>query len=107
MVQKEDVSIQKLREFKKKIGKNLSIDGIIFFGSRVRGTFDDGSDYDLLVVSKDFKGVPWHKRSKELYMQWGSDSPVELLCYTPEETRKAKENRWGIVSEAFRTGITI
>ena len=82
---------------------------VILFGSRARGDHLLNSDYDLIVVSSRFQGIPFPRRAaailKELYRR-GVHGDFELLCYTPEELeRKAREI--GVVSVALREGIEI
>lgn len=106
MVQEAVKNIEIVKRFKERIRKRMVIESIILFGSRAKGTFDRHSDFDLLVVSKDFRGIPWYKRPVSLYMMWNENFPLELLCYTPEEIEK-RRNRPGIVSEALRKGIVV
>lgn len=106
MVQKTDKNLEIARKFKKTAGKLVKLDKIILFGSRVKGTFGRYSDFDMLIVSKDFDETPWYKRSGRFYTAWKEDYPLEVLCYTPEEFRK-KQKTPGIISEAVRTGIEI
>ena len=106
MVQKADKNITLVRKFKRIINKSFKVDKIILFGSRAKGNFGRYSDFDLLIVSPDFKGIPWYKRPTKFYMMWKEDFPLEILCYTPEEIRERMEKA-NIVSEAFKEGIEI
>jgi len=106
MVQKTDKNLAIARKFKKKAEKLVKMNKLIFFGSRVKGTFGRYSDFDLLIVSKDFEGIPWYRRPGKFYTAWKEDYPLEMLCYTPDEFRK-KQKTPGIISEAVKTGIEI
>lgn len=108
MVQKKDNNLKLVRAFKKILaGKSgTKIEQIILFGSRAKGTFSRYSDFDLMLISRDFEGVPWYKRAAKLYLFWKEDYPIELLCYTPGEIAR-KKDKLGIVSEALRTGIKV
>jgi len=106
MVQKQNKNIKIARIFKSRIKSSITVDKVILFGSRVKGTFDKNSDFDIVVVSKDFKDIPWHKRAYKLYLIWDQDSPLELFCYTPTEVDR-KKNTPGIISEALNTGTEI
>jgi predicted nucleotidyltransferase len=106
MVQKSDKNLELVRDFKKRLEKDIKVDKVILFGSRVKGTFNQYSDFDLLVISKSFKGIPWYKRPVKIYMMWKEDYPLEVLCFTPEEVKK-RMNRLGIVSEAMKEGIAV
>ena len=105
MVQKESISV--LEEFKRKLAKKFSIQKIVLFGSRAKNTFNEESDFDLLVISKDLEGVPWHLRSKNAYFEWQDPRPLELLCFTPAEIRRRlKSPVKGIIAQALEKGIT-
>lgn len=106
MVQKTNQNLEMVRRFKIAMKKEIKVDKLIFFGSRVKGTFGRYSDFDLMVVSKDFNNIPWYKRPAKLYMLWNEDYPVEILCYTPDEIKRKKGDE-GIVSEAIRTGVVV
>ncbi len=98
--------IKKLREFKENLKKKISINEIIFFGSRVSGEFHKDSDIDLIIVSKDFEEKKFRYRAIGFYEYWDLDYPVDFLCYTPEEFNKLK-NQITIVREAVKEGIEI
>lgn len=106
MVRKTDQNIILVRKFKRNIKKIVKLDKLILFGSRARGTFNTYSDFDLIIVSDDFKDIPWYKRPAKLYVMWKEDYPVEILCYTPEEFKK-RANKIGIISEALNKGTEI
>lgn len=97
---------RKVIEFSKKIRKNFSVDKIIFFGSRARGDFLEESDYDFVIVSKDFRGIPFRDRIKKIYDFWRFKEDIEVLCYTPEEFEK-KVKQVSVVREAFKKGVEI
>jgi len=104
-VQTTNKNLDLIKKFKKKLEK-LWVDRVIFFGSRTRGTFNSESDFDIIVISKNFEGVKWHKRSLKIYLAWKGDKPLEVLCYTPEEFEEEKK-QIGIVQEAVKEGIEI
>jgi predicted nucleotidyltransferase len=61
---------------------------VLLFGSRARGQADQGSDYDLIVVSPRFAGVEPLRRAARLRQLWygvGGEGPMDLICLTPEE----------------------
>lgn len=107
MVQKKD-NLKLVRAFKKVLTSKggTKIEQIILFGSRAKGTFGEYSDFDLMLVSRDFEGIPWYKRAAKLYLFWKEDYPIELLCYTPEEIAR-KRDKPGIISEVLKTGIKV
>jgi len=77
------------------------------FGSRARGDHLRNSDYDVILVSTDFEGMFFTRRSALMYDFWNHwPIQIEPLCYTPEEF-EAKKKQIGIVSQAVREGIFV
>jgi len=105
MDRKSDI-IAGLKEFKENLSKDISVDKMIFFGSRVQGGHYKDSDIDLILVSPKFADQKFYKRPVKLYDYWNLDYPVDFLCYTPKEFRKMS-NQVTIVREAVRTGVEI
>jgi predicted nucleotidyltransferase len=105
MVQRKNRNIEIARNFKKNI-KGIKISKFLLFGSRAKGEEKRDSDFDIIVVSEDFKGKRWNRRPLEVYLSWNENKPLELLCYTPEEFNQLK-NKITIVREAVREGIEI
>jgi hypothetical protein len=95
-----------VREFARKVRAAFKVQKIIFFGSRVRGDHLIDSDYDFIIVSDDFKGLPFINRMTLMYEFWDSPLPIEPLCYTREEFH-CKSNQISIVSDAVKEGIEI
>ena len=83
--------IEYLREFKKEIKKKITLQKMILFGSRAWGKPRKESDFDMLIVSPDFKGKDTLVRGREFYKVWNLNYPVDFLCYTPEEFKKLKK----------------
>ena len=89
--------------------KLVNIDKVILFGSRARGDYNIGSDFDILIISKDFEGKKYFERPRGLYLQWGNNYKkyeIDLICLTPEEFRK-KKKEIGIIREVANEGIEI
>jgi len=100
-------SDSKIADFLQKVRKKYNISQAIFFGSRAKGEHLKDSDYDIILVSDDFKDIFFSKRSALMYdfwQHWPID--IEPLCYTPEEF-EAKKKQIGIVSEAIKEGISL
>lgn len=70
------------------ITKADGVVAIILFGSRARGDYDEGSDYDLLVIFKDDEAM-WGGREK-LYREVG-----KLGLFTQILTRSVRELKEG------------
>lgn len=104
MAQKPD---KRIKAFIKKVKKHYQIEKAILFGSRARGDHLLTSDYDVILVSNDFKGVFFTKRMSAMYKYW-NHYPLEIepLCYTPEEFNIKKKQR-GIIQQAVKEGIVI
>ena len=103
---KDKTLISQLKEFKKEISRIMHLENMIFFGSKAEGTGSKHSDVDLIIVSKNFNKVRPLERGLDLYDHWKIDSPVDFLCYTPEEFKKALK-RIGLAAEAVKNGIVI
>ena len=104
MVEKPD---SKINDFIKRINKEFKVELAVLFGSRARGDYLENSDYDVLIVSKDFENMFFTTRISELYKFWKYfPIDIEPLCYTPEEFEKMKK-RIGIVQQALKEGIVL
>lgn len=104
MVKKRDLEI--VKKFKKSISKIMPVEKIILFGSRAKGKIHEWSDFDLVVVSDNFKGTVSFKRCLTICDSWDYDYPVDFLCYTSEEFDRLK-NKITIVQHAVKEGIEI
>lgn len=94
------------KKFALKLRKDFDPEIIILFGSRARGDHFKTSDFDFIVVSEKFKGIPLLARLPKMYDYWDEDFDLEIICYTLEEfKRKLKE--YGIVRQAVKEGIKI
>jgi len=103
---KKEYLINGLKEFARKVNKDLGIDKILLFGSRATENFKEESDVDLIIVSPYFEGINFFERVSKMYDYWNLDLPVDFLCYTPEEFNNLKK-RISIVKEALKIGIEI
>jgi predicted nucleotidyltransferase len=79
---------------------------VILFGSRVRGDALKDSDLDVLIVADAFRGVPWPDRPVRVAEACDIRMAVELLCYTPEEYARKREEL-GIVRTAAEEGLAL
>lgn len=84
--------------------RSISVDRIVLFGSYAAGTQQDGSDIDLIVVSKDFANKGYWERidvlSDAIYEVF---QPIEAVAMTPEEW----ESGSSLIAEYARTGEVI
>ena len=80
---------------------------VLLFGSRARGcALASQSDLDLLIVSEAFAGMPFLSRAQEVLWTLQAPFPVEVLCYTPQEYSRKKEEL-GIVRVASQEGLDL
>jgi predicted nucleotidyltransferase len=95
-----------ITEFIKILKQDYDIEKVIFFGSRTRNDYLESSDFDLIVVSRDFEDIFFTERISKMYKYWKSPKPLEIFCYTPEEFAR-KSSQLCIVRKAAETGINI
>ncbi len=66
--------------------KGVGVERIVLFGSYAAGTYREGSDIDVVVISKDFAGKEYWERvdilSDAIYQVF---EPIEAIAMTPEE----------------------
>ncbi|MGC9079808.1 MAG: nucleotidyltransferase domain-containing protein [Nanopusillaceae archaeon] len=97
-------AIEIANKIKEKLEKEgIKVDKIILFGSRARGDYLKESDYDFIIVSKDFKNIPIIKRIELALI----DENVDVIYLTPEEFEKEKNFLGSVVSYAVKEGIEI
>jgi predicted nucleotidyltransferase len=80
----------------RRLAQRLHADGaehVFLFGSHATGRAAPDSDYDLLIVSKNFEGVPRLRRHvgmHDIFYAVGGNAPLDLICLTPAEFEFAK-----------------
>ncbi len=100
------IEIREIADFLKKLNERFKIEKVILFGSRARGEHLKQSDYDFIVISHDFKKVPFLRRLEMLYELWDNDLHSDILAYTPDEFEH-KSKQIGIVQQAAKEGVVI
>ena len=78
----------------------VPIKSAFLFGSRARGDYLEESDWDLMIISPEFAGIPFPERATMLVKKIPLRR-IELLCYTEEEFRE-RVKEIGIVAEAAK-----
>ena len=96
-----DEVLSRLRE---RLAREMRLEALILFGSRARGAAAGDSDYDLVVVSPDFDGVPFLQRGRLLLACREPGRSYDFLCYTPREFEELA-NQATLVREAAETGV--
>ncbi|MBD3203414.1 nucleotidyltransferase [Candidatus Woesearchaeota archaeon] len=95
-----------INKFSSKLKKKFAPTKLILFGSRSRGDNFKQSDFDFILVSKKFNGIPFIIRASKIYDYWDEEVDLEIICYTPEEFKR-KKNQKGLVKKAVEEGIEI
>jgi uncharacterized protein len=84
------ISDEILNEVKQRLVNRFHPDKIILFGSQARGTADDRSDVDLLVICP----VVGNRRALTLAMDralWGLRLARDIVVLTPEEYEQDRQ----------------
>jgi len=84
--------------------RGVRVEKVILFGSHASGTAQEGSDIDLVVVSRDFAGRPYWGRvetmAEAVAEVW---EPIEAVGLTPEEWERGDS----LVVEYARNGVSL
>lgn len=80
------VTMNKIKEFGRRIGEEFGAEKVILFGSYAQGTASPDSDVDLLIVAP-FEGKSVNK-SVQIRLKLRPSFPVDLLVRTPEKIRQ-------------------
>jgi hypothetical protein len=81
---------QAFARFLRELKERYSPEVVYLFGSRARGEHLRGSDYDLLVVSSKFEGIPLTDRATSIHLMWPLRADLDCLCLTPAEFERAR-----------------
>lgn len=95
-----------LTTFLRAVQRRFPLERAILFGSRARETELCTSDYDIILVSPAFAGMPFTERARAVAESWTLPLPLEVLCYTPDEFA-ARAAGLTMVREAMETGIEL
>ena len=95
-----------VEQLKVRLPGRLRVEALILFGSRAEGNADEWSDYDFVVVSRDFEGIPFLERGRLMFPLRERGVSYDFLCYTPQEYRELA-SRLTVVKEASQRGIRI
>ncbi|MDP9371641.1 MAG: nucleotidyltransferase domain-containing protein [Chloroflexota bacterium] len=98
-----------LTRFAQVLRERLGARRVLLFGSRARGQPRHDSDYDVIIVARQFVGVEPLRRAVGLRQWWyeaGGDSPMDLICLTPEEFELAR-GRIGLVAAVLPEAVEL
>ncbi len=69
--------------------KGIKVNKLVLFGSYANGTYKEGSDIDVVVISSDFSGKGYWERvdilSDAIYEVF---EPIEATALTPQEWKR-------------------
>ncbi len=99
LVNLKETADQFVKELKK---SGVKPEKILLFGSHAKGTADEWSDIDLVVISEDFNTIPPLERLELLSRAaWPVQASIEALGYTPQEI--AEKGPDSIIWEEIQT----
>jgi len=96
------VTMNKIEEFGRLVGRKFGAERVILFGSYARGEITEDSDVDLLVIGP-FEGKSVDK-SVEIRMKLRPGFPMDLLVRTPEKVRQRIDMGDGFMQEILEEG---
>lgn len=105
MAQKADRKIEKtVRSYLEQLERiGIHVQQAILFGSYASGKYDEWSDIDLAIVSKDFVGNRFEDRNKIRKITLQVNSDISPMPYRPEDFNDSNY----FVKEILETGIRI
>jgi predicted nucleotidyltransferase len=84
--------------------QHVKVDKLILYGSYASGANREGSDIDVVVISKDFAGKDYWERTEILSRAiYDVFEPIEAIALTPEEWDKGES----AVVEYAKTGEVV
>lgn len=93
----------------KKILGNLNYEKIILFGSKVRGDFSEGSDYDILIIVQGSLTIAekmrLSARLRKEFAQKGIDADIILKSH--DEVEYYKNKIGSVVRTALKEGVAV
>jgi predicted nucleotidyltransferase len=100
------VNMSNIEEAAKRIGSQINAKAVILFGSYAKGSANESSDVDFLVIAES--NLPRFKRSRELYKLFKPyPFGMDILVYTPAEIEKGRKVSQSFVSTVLREGKTV
>ncbi len=99
------ISEEKIQEAARRLAEKFHLDRIILFGSYARGTADEHSDVDLLVITRAAERGNRHKMMAEMDRAlWGLAMARDIVILTPDEFEEDKDIPGTIARYVSREG---
>jgi len=86
--------------------QKIDSDLMMVFGSVIKGTANDDSDLDIILVKGSDENSLMIGAKARLSLK-GSKIPIDITVYTPEEFKKDLSNKYSLAHEAMTTGRII
>ena len=99
------VSMRKIRELGRRIGREFQPDKVLLFGSHARGEAGPDSDVDLLVVLS-CEGKPVYKAA-QIRLSLDHSIPIDVLVRTPEEIARRLEMGDFFIRDILEKGVVL
>ena len=95
------IDLAKINDIAQRIANRFNPEQIILIGSYAKGTQDNGSDIDLLIIQDT--DLPSHKRGIDIRLSLvGSKMPFDILVYTRNEFEKEKNDKYSFLHAAVK-----
>jgi len=94
------VTKNQINSITNQIVEKYSPEKVILFGSYAKGTFNDDSDLDFIIIKET--NLPKHKRGIELRrFFYGLTIPLDFKIYTANEYEQDKSNKYSFLYSAL------
>ena len=96
------VTMREIQDLGEQIARGFHPQRVILFGSHARGTAEEHSDVDLLVILP-FEGKNFRK-SLEILNHLDSRLPIDLLARRPDDVQRRYADGDPLIREALNHG---
>jgi len=96
------VTMREIQDLGEQIARGFHPERVILFGSHARGTAEEHSDVDLLVILP-FEGKNFRK-SLEILNHLDSRLPIDLLARRPDDVQRRYAEGDPLICEALNHG---
>ena len=95
-----------IAEFVTLVGRAVTVEAIVLYGSYVNGSPDEWSDIDIAVISPDFEGVPlWERQRIISHATIDRDPSLAPIGYPSSEYHNPGSHSF--LREIIRTGRVV